>query len=41
MKEFLSLLLSRFSIKEYIEKISSELKSLGIIRIHIFLDDFS
>ncbi|KHD36191.1 hypothetical protein NL50_10475 [Clostridium acetobutylicum] len=41
MKQFSSLLLRHFSIKEYMEKISSELKSLGIIRVHIFLDDFS
>ncbi|WP_061320068.1 hypothetical protein [Clostridium botulinum] len=41
MKQFSSLLLRHFSIKEYMEKISSELKSLGIMRVHIFLDDFS
>lgn len=41
MKQFSSLLLRHFSIKEYMEKISSELKSIGIMRVHIFLDDFS
>lgn len=41
IKEFSTLLLRHFSIKEYMEKISSELKSLGITKVHIFLDDFS
>lgn len=41
MKQFSSLLLRHFSIKEYMERISSELKSLDIMKVHIFLDDFS
>ncbi|MDR5588015.1 hypothetical protein [Clostridium aquiflavi] len=41
MKQFSALLLRHFSIKEYMEKISSELKSLDIMKVHIFLDDFS
>lgn len=41
MKQFSSLLLRHFSIKEYMEKISAEMRSLDIIKVHIFLDDFS
>ncbi len=41
MKQFSALLLRHFSIKEFMEKISNELKSLDIMKVHIFLDDFS
>lgn len=41
MKQFSRLLLRNFSIKDYMEKIINELKKLDIIKVHIFLDDFS
>ncbi|TDT63346.1 hypothetical protein [Fonticella tunisiensis] len=41
MRQFSSILLRHFSIKDYMESISEELKSLGINKTHIFLDDFS
>ena len=34
MKQFSSLLLRNFSIKEYMEKIITELESLGIRKVH-------
>lgn len=41
INEYSNTLLRQFSIKDYMENISSELKELGIIKAHIFLDDFS
>lgn len=41
INQYSNILLRQFSIKEYMENISSELKKLGIMKAHIFLDDFS
>lgn len=41
IKEFSTMLVRHFSITEYMDNISSELKRIGINKVHIFLDDFS
>lgn len=41
IRAYSNVLIRHFSIKEYMEKISVQLRELGILKVHIFLDDFS